>query len=246
MQRDVWDDGRVVEEKRLFPVVADELQRLFVDAVRRVVFALEYIIAARVGRVGALGQRGVPRHGRLVVQRHALQVAPQIIRIIAVRVALAVVAVEPVEALMDRIALRAGEAQTPLAERAGRVALVAQQLGHRDFIPRDWPLAFRLNLAVVPHERVPRVLAGHQHTARRRADGVAGVVAREPHALLGQAIEVGGLDFFLAVTAQLGVTEIVRHDEDDVRLGCLGRLGQGECRDNGRGKLGQAGESGLE
>ena len=126
MQRDVRDDGRVVEEERFLLVVADKLQRLFVDTVRRVVLALEDIVAARVGGVGTLGQRGVPWHRRLVVQWHALEVAPQIIRVVAVSVALAVVAVEPVEALMNRIALRAGEAQPPLAERASGVALVAQ------------------------------------------------------------------------------------------------------------------------
>lgn len=42
---------------------------------------------------------------------------------------------------------------------------------------------------------------------------------REPHALLGQRINIGGADFFLPVTAKLSIAQIVREDEDDVRFG---------------------------
>ena len=55
MQRDVRDDGGVVEEKRLVPVFAKERQRLLVDAVRRVVLSLENVVAARIRGVGILG-----------------------------------------------------------------------------------------------------------------------------------------------------------------------------------------------
>ena len=245
VQRDVRDDGRVVEEKRLVPVFAEERQRLFVDAIRRVVLSLENVVAARVGRVGVLGQRCVARHRRVVVQRDALEVAPEIIRIIAVRVALAVVAEKPVEALVDRVALRAGKAESPFAERAGAVAVAAQQLGDRLLRLGDGPLAFRFHFAVVADEGVPGMFAGDEHAARRRADGVAAVVAREAHALRGQAVEVGRLDFFLPVAAQLRVAQVVGENEDNVRLGRLGLggLGQAQRHDDGQGQLGQADES---
>ena len=245
VQRDVRDDGRVVEEKRLVAVFAEERQRLFVDAVRRVVLSLENVVAARVGRVGIPGQRRVARHRRVVVQRNALEVAPEIIRIIAVRVALAVVAKKPVEALVDRIALRAGKTESPFAERTGAVAVTTQQLGDGLLRLGDGPLAFRLHFAVVANEGVPRVLASDEHAARRRADGVATVVAREAHSLRGQAVEVGGLDFFLPVAAQLRVAQVVGKDEDDVRLGRLGLggLGQAQRDDGNQGQPGQANES---
>ncbi|MBR20115.1 MAG: hypothetical protein CMA64_08235 [Euryarchaeota archaeon] len=83
------------------------------------------------------------------------------------------------------------------------------------------------------------MLAGHQHAARRRADGVAGVVASEPHALLGQAVEVGSLDFFLPIAAQLRVAKVVGHDENNVRLGRLG-LGQAADENQRQRQLGQA------
>ena len=230
VQRDVRDDSRVVEKKRPVPVFAEERQRLLVDAIRRVILSLENVVAARVARVGVLGQRRVARHRRVVVQRDALEVAPEVIRIIAVRVALAVVAEKPVEALVDRVALRAGKAESPFAERAGAVAVAAQQLGDRLLRLGDGPLAFRFHFAVVAYEGVPGMFAGDEHAARRRADGVAAVVAREAHALRGQAVEVWRLDFFLPVAAQLRVAEVVGEDEDDVRPGRLGLGGLAQAK----------------
>ena len=164
------------------------------------------------------------------------------------RVALAVVAEKPVEPLMHRVALRAGKAESPFAESAGAVAVAAEQLGDRLLRLGDGPLAFRFHFTVVPDKGVAGVLAGHEHAARRRADGVAAVVAREAHALRGQAVEVGCLDFFLPVAAQLRVAQVVGEDEDDVRLGRLGLcgLGQAQQNDRGQGQLGQAEESGLD
>ena len=62
-------------------------------------------------------------HGRNILERHAFLVAPEIIRIIAVRMTLAVVAIEPVEPLLNGITVRMRSAEAPFAKRPGHVTL---------------------------------------------------------------------------------------------------------------------------
>ena len=133
-----------------------------------------------------------------------------------VGLALAVVAEEVVEALLQRVALRAGRAEAPLAGGRGDVAAGLQPLGDRDGGRRQRPLALRLHLLVVADRRVPGVQARHQHAARRRADRVARVVPREAHALGGQAVDRGRADLLLAVGSDVSVAQVVGEDEDDV------------------------------
>ena len=223
VQRDVRDNGRVVEKERPIPVFMQKCKRLLIDAIRRIILPLENVVAARIGRVGTPWQRRVARHRWLVVQRDALEIAPEIIRVITVRVALAVVAKKTIEPLMHRVAFRAGKAQTPFAECAGAVSMTAQQLGDGLLRLGDGPLAFRFHFTIVADKGVPGVLAGHEHATRWRADGVAGVVTREAHALPGQAVEVGRLDFLLTVAAQLRVAQVVGENENDVRPSHLSR-----------------------
>ncbi len=69
--------------------------------------------------------------------------------------------------------------------------------------------------------------AGHEHAARRRADGVAGVALCQAHAVFGDLVDVGRADFGLAERADVAVTEVIGDEEDDVGpIG--GRGGQGE------------------
>ena len=56
MQCHVRNYRGVVEEKRFVLVLANERERLFVDAVGRVVLSLEHIVAARIPGIGVLGQ----------------------------------------------------------------------------------------------------------------------------------------------------------------------------------------------
>ena len=83
------------------------------------------------------------------------------------------------------------------------------------------------------------VVAGHQATARRGADGAAGVALREAHALRGQAVEVRRLDLLLAVAAEVAIAQVVGQDENDVgRSGRIGRDGpmRKEQGEGGRGE----------
>ena len=63
-----------------------------------------------------------------------------------------------------------------------------------------------------------RILAGHQRGPRRRANGARRVIGREPHAVAGQPVDVRRLVEIAAVAAEVGPTQIVGDDENDVRL----------------------------
>jgi hypothetical protein len=106
MQGDMWYHGRIIEKKGLVLVLSDELEGFLVNTVRGIFLTLEDVVAPRVTGIGALGQGGMTRHRRFVVEGDAFLVAPKIIRIIAVGVSLAVVTEETVKSLVDRVAFR--------------------------------------------------------------------------------------------------------------------------------------------
>jgi hypothetical protein len=108
MQGDMWYHGRVIEKKGLILVLSDELEGFLVNTVRGIFLTLKHIVTPRVTGIGALGQRGMTRHRRFVIEGDAFLVAPKIIRIIAVGVSLAVVTEETVKSLIDGIAFRTG------------------------------------------------------------------------------------------------------------------------------------------
>ena len=134
----------------------------------------------------------------------------------AVIASTAALSAKAIEAAREWVAARAEHAEAPLAERAGREADVVQQRRQQRVAGRQRPLSLGLRLLVVAHRAVARVLAGHQHRARRRADRRAGVVAREAHAAGGQRVEVRRADPLLAEAAEFAVAEIVGEHEHDV------------------------------
>ena len=81
--------------------------------------------------------------------------------------------------------------------------------------------------------RVHRGADGHAHGDRR-------IVVREPHPFPRQPVDIGGLDVFPSVAAQLGRQQVVGHDHHDIGavgpgsafFGCKARCGRdrrGEC-----------------
>jgi len=78
-------------------------------------------------------------------------------------------------------------------------------------------------LPIVANEGVAGVLAGHEHTAGRSADGVTAIVLGQTHALRRHAVEVRGLDDFLPVATEITRAKIVSEDENDVRLAGMSR-----------------------
>ena len=75
------------------------------------------------------------------------------------------------------------------------------------------------------HVHPPRVAAGHDARARRRADAAGDVEIGEPHPLLGHPVDVGRAVELRAITANVAVPQIVADDEDEV-----GRLLRGAAR----------------
>ena len=132
--------------------------------------------------------------------------------------ALAVVAEETIESLVDGITLRAWTAQTPFAESPGSVPFRLEHFRHGELTFGNRSLPFRFHFAIVTDEGMARMLPRHQHATRRGAHGVARIVAGEAHPGGGQLVKSRRLDFLLSITAQLGVTEVVGQNENHVRL----------------------------
>ena len=70
--------------------------------------------------------------------------------------------------------------------------------------------------AVVAGAVVFGVAPGQDGAAGRRADRVLDKVVVEGGAVEGQAVDVGGVDLGIAVAAQCVVTQLIRHDQQDV------------------------------
>ena len=164
------------------------------------------------------------RAAGVAVERDLLRVSPEEGGIVIVGMTLAVVAEEVIEALFLRVAGRVVHAEAPLADHAGDVTEVAQKAGDGDGPFRDRQLAVGFRLAVVADVGVSRMQPGHEDAARRSADGIAGVMLGEAQPLRRHLVEARRANFLLPVAAELGVTEIVGHDEDDVRLARFARV----------------------
>ena len=187
-------DGQVGKE-RFLGVVTDELERLLVNEIVRIGFAVEH---------------------------HLFVVMPKVLGIKSVRLALAVVAVEFIPALVYRIAAGARRPEAPFAKHAGGVAGLLQELRNGDEVGGDRGLPFRLHLAVAAHIGVTGVHAVEQAAACGRTHGAAGIVLRKLHAGSRHTVDVRRLKQFLPVAAKVAVPGVINHDENEV--GFLFRL----------------------
>src|SRR5262245_40754102 len=61
------------------------------------------------------------------------------------------------------------------------------------------------------------IATGDERDTRRRADGGICVGLKKPHAVGGETIDVRRVEVRPAITCNVGVTEIVGEDENDVR-----------------------------
>src|SRR5262249_34097332 len=150
--------------------------------------------------------------GHDVVERDARLVAKEITRVVIVGMDLVEVAIEVIKALPGGHAAAALAAEAPLADEGGGVAGVLEQPGRGDVLGTE------VLLGVAADRAVPGGRAGDRGAARRATRGGAGVERGEAHPPARQAVEVGGADVLLAITAEVAVTEVVGQDEDDVRL----------------------------
>lgn len=149
------------------------------------------------------------------------------------RAALIDVAEPLIPALIGGIAGGIRLAESPLAGHASCVAGLLQNRGHGLVFgaQRDAVLAAAQpgdparHAEIPPNARMPGVQSSHQNAAGRGANRRSGVDLGEAQSLLGQAVDIRGLDDFLPVAPGVAVTHVVGHDEDDVRLGVSGVQG---------------------
>ena len=107
-------------------------------------------------------------------------------------------------------------AEAPLAKRARAITRRLEHLRqHGHFCIQRRPV-FVAKIAA--HIAMARVLAGHQHRAARRANGVTRIMRRKLQALLREPIDVRCLKFFLTVTRQIAVAQIVGKNVNDIGL----------------------------
>ena len=146
-------------------------------------------------------------------KRVAFPVVPQVVRVIEVRVFLMQITEKLVKPLPVRHARRRRFPQAPFSEQAGGIPGLAQHLRQRDVL-----VAQRDAAAIAPHGRVARVVAGHQHAARRRALRTSRVRLGEPHPVARQTVQMRRPDALLAVAAEMAIPQVVGVDQDNVRL----------------------------
>ena len=192
---------RQIEEERLVAVALDEFLGL-----RR----------QPVGEIFAIGGVLQPRH------EHALLVL--VGSEITARRAGRVAGDVDVEAALLR--QRSLAAEVPFADVAGGVSGLPQLRGNRRLAGRqllidDGTQQFLIGPIGAARQPVGeiepgRILAGHERGACRRADRTSGVGIGETLALRGEAIEVRRLVILAAVAAEIGPTEIVGEDDNNV------------------------------
>ena len=137
-------------------------------------------------------------------------------------IALAVVAIEAVEALLDRGTGGIAGPESPLPESSGAVSSFLKNLCDGYGPGGDGPLAGKLatvfGITIVPDFGMAEVASRKKHTTGRGTDRRSGVVVGETDSLGGEAVDVWSFDFLLAVAAKFAVAEVVGQDKDDVGL----------------------------
>ncbi len=147
-------------------------------------------------------------------------VLPEVRWVVGVGFCLVEVAEPLVEALPVGHAGGAGFAQAPFAGDSGCVAGFFEDFGYSEIFGFEGQASFRADAAssglVAADAGVAGVQAGHEDAAGRGADRGAGVALGEAAAFGGEFVYVRSLDMFLAVTAEIAVSEVIGHDENNV------------------------------
>ena len=111
-------------------------------------------------------------------------------------------------------------AEVPLAEHAGAVARLGEDVGHRrDLGPQERPTAADVDRAVAGRVHSGQQLAAGRRTHRRDVKVV------QANALAAQPVEMRRFEHGVPVSGEFAVALVVRHHDDDV----------GGLREGGRG-----------
>ena len=125
------------------------------------------------------------------------------------------------------------EPKVPLTHHCRRVPTLLEKRSQRCLVRLD---EGALGPGAHPVFIAEGVASGQQAVAGRRAPRAGGVRVGKAASLRSQAVDVRGRDFRLRVEAgDVPVTEIVSHDEDDVRALVRGGLVGGRLRRRRRG-----------
>jgi hypothetical protein len=118
-------------------------------------------------------------------------------------------------------------AEVPLAHRRGGVPCLLHHLGEHDLIEGQANvLVVRQPLRVVLVPEPLLVTPGEQAGPRGRAERVRHVPVRADDSGLGERVEVRGRDVLAPLETEVGVPEVVGHDNDHFRLPRLGGVDQ--------------------
>jgi hypothetical protein len=120
---------------------------------------------------------------------------------------------ELVEPAPERTVIRQ-LAEVPLADERGGIAAFAQQRGQGGVLGRQADRA-ALQRLLEPDRQAVLVASGQQRDPRRRAHRAVGVGLREAHPLPRKPVDRRGRVFAAAVATQVGIAEVVGHDEHD-------------------------------
>ena len=191
--------------------------------------------------VGGVAGSGFTRGDEVVFERLPGGTAPEEIRIVIVGVGLAEKPEEEIKSLFERMAGPIGiVTEPPLADESGAVAGGFEQGGHGGFAGAEGLGHGVIASGIAPHGGVAGVLSGHEHGAGRGADGTSGIKLRETQAFRSHAVEVGGADFWLPITTQFAVSEIVGENEQDVGFFRQGGTGREHAEEAGKEEAGDA------
>ncbi len=133
-------------------------------------------------------------------------------------VALAVVAEEMIDALIERTAAGIEEAHAPFAKGGGRVTRGLRDLRDRDGLVRQRQLAFGRNFVVAADRTVTGVQAGEKRRPARCANAGAAVRLQITRSLGGHLIDSRRLDQLLPVAPQVALGDVIAEDKDEIGL----------------------------
>ena len=116
--------------------------------------------------------------------------------------------------------IRSAQAEVPFADHCRFVAGFFEQARQRLRPRLDYRRAIGRRDAGA--RLAKGVLAREERKASRRARGGRAITAGKPNAALGQFVDMRRLQILRlrAVTAQIAITQIIGHDNDDVRFSC--------------------------
>ena len=202
----MWGIVTQVEKEGLVLVAVDKINRFQIEPVGQVLVFSHAIIWYVKPSNGLRAEDVGPEIGAVA---HAFDFAPSI----------------PAEAVIGRANLEFGTlilvtCKVPLANHTGAISVLLENLWEGDLTNRQG--IGRVGPKIVENSYASGVLSGQERGPVGRADGSCCVGVCKAKALLGQFVEVGGLNVGMSHETVIGVALIIRQNQDNV-----GRLGQG-------------------